>query len=115
MYPREKEATPMDERRSTADRGFSIEGEKDSPLTTIPYPRRRRKEISRAAMLNEDTGTSGLGKMRSSLQLHVLEEHKDHAEKGTGDVKEEFHGGGRGEDLREPRKIVQKVHDGNLT
>lgn len=79
MYPREKEATPMDERRSTADRGFNIEGEKDSPLTTIPYPRRRRKEISRAAMLNEDTGTSGLGKMRSSLQLHVLEEHEDHA------------------------------------
>ena len=105
----------MDERRSTADRGFSIEGEKDSPLTTIPYPRRRRKEISRAAMLNEDTGTSGLGKMRSSLQLHVLEEHEDHAVKGTGDVKEEFHGGGRGEDPPEPRKIVQKVHDGNLT
>ena len=52
--------------------------------------------------------------MRSSLRLHVLEEHEDHAEEGAGDVEEEFHGGGRGEDLREPREIVQKVHDGDL-
>ena len=104
----------MEEKRSTADRGFSIDGEKESPLTTIPYPRRRRKEIRRAAMLSDDTGTRGLGKKRSAIRLHVFEEHEDHAEEGAGDMEEEFHGRERGEDLREPREIVQKVNDGNL-
>lgn len=104
----------MEEKRSTADRGFNIEGEKDTPLTTIPYPNRRRKESRRAAMLREDTGTRGLDEKRSSSQLGVFEEHQNHAEECASDMEEEFHGKEGGEELCKPREVVQEVDDGNL-